>query len=235
MERRRGLTLVELLVVVAILALLVALLLPTLSRAREQAKIVACGSQLRQIGIAWQSYLVESNGTFPSYHNAQGRVRNIQWYYGGRHPSESNHGPSGVFMADERPLNPYLGAKIRNERRVRIFRCPSDGPIVPVVAGRSSPTQGRPTYQWHGNSYMANSHLFFDDDPSTGMIEFDRPQKVESVPGPPSAVLMAGDAQWYFASFGGLYDADFHRRGDAANVLYLDGHVTFEQDLAPDP
>lgn len=60
-----GFTLVELLVVVAIIALLIAILLPALNKAREAAKLVACMSTLRQQGLALTQYAGEYRGHLP--------------------------------------------------------------------------------------------------------------------------------------------------------------------------
>lgn len=60
-----GFTLIELLVVVAILALLLAILLPGLARARGVAKRAACGSNLRQIGLAIHAYAQGNGGFIP--------------------------------------------------------------------------------------------------------------------------------------------------------------------------
>jgi prepilin-type N-terminal cleavage/methylation domain-containing protein len=66
--RRAAFTLLELLVVVAIIAALTAILLPNLSRARTKARTTACASNLRSLGIALSLYLDEHNRELPRYY-----------------------------------------------------------------------------------------------------------------------------------------------------------------------
>ncbi|MEM6313665.1 MAG: prepilin-type N-terminal cleavage/methylation domain-containing protein [Planctomycetota bacterium] len=64
-RRRAGFTLVELLVVIGIIALLISILLPTLSSARGAATAVACQSNLRQIGLGLTLYNGSNDGLMP--------------------------------------------------------------------------------------------------------------------------------------------------------------------------
>ena len=64
-SRSRGFTLVELLVVIGIIALLISILMPALSRAREAARRTVCASNLRQIGVAARAFANGHKGRFP--------------------------------------------------------------------------------------------------------------------------------------------------------------------------
>jgi prepilin-type N-terminal cleavage/methylation domain-containing protein len=65
-RRQSGFTLVELLVVIGIIAVLIAILLPALEQAREEAKLVQCASNMRQVYQVFAMYSAEYDGYYPA-------------------------------------------------------------------------------------------------------------------------------------------------------------------------
>ncbi len=76
MKRRSGFTLIELLVVISIIALLLAILLPSLGLAKEKAKNVLCKNNLRQYGLCAEMLLNDNRDTYPAPHYCLVDTRN---------------------------------------------------------------------------------------------------------------------------------------------------------------
>ena len=151
----RAFTLVELLVVIAVIALLIGVLLPALASGRTAARLAVSMSNMRQITIAAVQYSHANNDDWPvrpldyaipgtanpvMYRPAEevGLIQFNSWKYGGKTNDAfwQSHASINDIPAERRTLNPYLypdiefgkigWGKNRKDVELEIFRCPSD-------------------------------------------------------------------------------------------------------------
>lgn len=156
MRESRAFTLIELLVVIAIIGILAAMLLPVLRRAKEQAQIAKCQSNLKQIAVVMTFYCDNNNEYFPNpwgIEKAGGsapfdRRRNTPWpallneYTKAPIGTWSGSSPDGSFS--------FTGLPVQNKSN--IYTCPRDVP--PWV------TFSFPRYNSYGGNYTMNGNLF---------------------------------------------------------------------------
>jgi len=147
---RRAFTLVELLIVIAIIAVLAALLLPVLAKAKEQGRATACLSNLRQIGVALQIYVHENNNRMPVMYDAL---------------LSTNGTPTTNLATIDLVLTNHIGSP-------KILRCPSDDKELFENTGSSYSwnflLNGQPADQLKAFSIALESHeapLVFDKEP----------------------------------------------------------------------
>lgn len=107
-HRRRGFTLVELLVVIGIIALLVSILLPALNKARDAANITACLSNMRQLGTAMQMYASDWRGFCPGNYGRLTSSPNIYTWPGYVATAKADHDSGPWVRAGLGCLWPYL-------------------------------------------------------------------------------------------------------------------------------
>ena len=166
MSRRRGFTLVELLMVVGIIAILIMLLLPAVQSAREVARRTQCENNLRQLGIAVGNYASTHRVFPPGVVNVKGPIFNLpQGYQVGwavqilpfieqanvdRH---IDHRQGVSTDANSTATGYFIG----------VFLCPSDSRSGPMsYMGCHHDVEAPIDADNHGVLYL-NSHVDYDD------------------------------------------------------------------------
>lgn len=198
-KRSKGFTLAELLVVVAIIAILAGLLLPVLVQAKDAARMRVCTSNLRSLGQAFRMYVDDNNGFAV--------------------PKPSEYPNDWVWVPD--PLIKYTKQLpvTTEEDPDRYWICSGDagqGNEPPVWKSGSTP---RSSYRYLYGAYLSTT---FHTDVASGLQRVDVPRRPDMW-GRQSRDILLYDASPNFHK--GYKDANSGNMTKCVNMLMLDGRV----------
>ena len=199
---RAAFTLVEMLVVMAIISILAGILLPALNMARKAGRRTACGSNLKQIGTAMLDYSQTYGNQFP-YHK---RYQSGDWVPA-PNASLSLIYPSFVDATD-------------------VFKCPTTDDDPTITISYTNPS-GSVRYRhswfgWAGAGSPAAGTKNATEDPNISSYGYDHRRNSYEVS---SSTAVAADINDHYDRTAGSTIDETANHVSGANVLYLDTHV----------
>lgn len=228
LARRRGFSMLELLITMAIVSILLGLLLPSLRYVRYAANGAVCATNLRQIGIGWRQYVDD--------HQAMPFRADADWKYGGAAFLGADR---RAVLAGDRPVNSYIVTEGQQESDslAFLFRSPLDRGYRWTEASGKPVSQEvfpeRTVFERFGTSYRANPLLL--DQRRTRPTARPGPLAEHEIQTMPSRMLLIAVPQWQIAvDREWRVEASWHPQVDTGNVLFLDGsvrHVDFVEGL----